>query len=151
MPVCACSEPGEGSSAPPAGEQERRDPPRTLRPAAGTPCTLTSSAALSDRHWEDIALLLSGTKTWTWMKNVTWETAILFETVFCAFSFSSLSPLLSAGLCFGLSALLEASRLKLAEVCLQPVEDRARNQPPGNRSTRPDFSKEDMLFQNVCL
>ena len=85
------------------------------------------------------------------MKNGTWETAILFETVFCAFSFSSLSPLLSAGLCFGLSALLEASRLKLAEVCLQPVGDRARNQPPGNRSTRPDFSKEDMLFQNVCL
>lgn len=59
--VCACSEPGEGSSAPPAGEQERRDPPRTRRPAAGTPCTLTSSAALSDRHWEDNALLLSGT------------------------------------------------------------------------------------------
>lgn len=80
------------------------------------------------------------------MTNDTWETVILFETVFCAFSFSSLFLLLSAGLCFGSSALLEASRLKLAEVCLQPVEDRARYQPPENRSTRPDFSKEDMLF-----
>lgn len=81
----------------------------TRRMAVRAPCTPTWSAALFDRHWEDNALLLSGIWTWTWTTTSgTWETVILFETVFCAFSFSSLSPLPLTGLCFCWRAPLEA-------------------------------------------